>query len=54
MQDLEQLVKAIVREAFHATLDDRLSAAANTYWILVASRASVRRRTGGRLRSATG
>src|SRR3984885_7828208 len=30
--------RKIVREAFHATLDDRLSAAANAYWDLVASR----------------
>jgi outer membrane protein TolC len=34
--------RKIVREAFHATLDDRLSAAANAYWDLVASRASLR------------
>jgi outer membrane protein TolC len=30
--------RKIVREAFHTTLDDRLSAAANAYWDLVASR----------------
>jgi outer membrane protein TolC len=34
--------RKIVREAFHATLDDRLSAAANAYWDLVASRAYLR------------
>jgi Outer membrane efflux protein len=34
--------RKIVREAFHALLDARLSAAANAYWDLVASRAYLR------------